>query len=76
MKAKADEANDNIEFRVDAEMEDADMEDTDSAFSKLLVTHSPTHRAPHALEHCCFSRIKRVWRVHLSYKMLLFVDKH
>jgi len=76
MKAKADEAHDNIEFRVDAEMEDADMEDIKSPFSKLLVTHSPTHRAPHALEHCCFSRIKRVWRVHLSYKMLLFVDKH
>jgi len=36
MKAKADEAHDNIEFRVDAEMEDADMEDIKSPFSKLL----------------------------------------
>merc|ERR1712048_811461 len=35
MKAKADEAHDNIEFRVDAEMEDADMADLESPFSKL-----------------------------------------
>jgi len=35
MKAKADEAHDNIEFRVDAEMEDDDMEDLKSPFSKL-----------------------------------------
>ena len=41
MKEKADQAATDIEFRVDAEMEDTGMEDLETTTSKLLVTHSP-----------------------------------